>query len=765
LLLASFGLSAQTPPAPSAPDAPASGTTNREEVLRRALLRAMAGGTNAPDEPAAVPAMNAATPDPAAVPPPNAPAFPAATIPAPSAPAVPAPAVGALPAGGAAAPTSAQTAPNAAVATPPATNAPAEDEEIIPEGVIDWTDANLNQILKIYQELVHRTIIRAGGLPAVAGVAVKTATPITRKEEIQLLDKILALNGIAMINIGDKFVVATPAAAASGEAQAWDRRDPAEFPPMGGQYVTRILQTTNAKPSELAQVIQLFVSGRVPNPITAIDSSQMLVLRDYSENVKRMLEMIKQLDISVPAEFVSEVIMIKYAKAGEIASALNSLSGGGGSTTVGGARGSTRQTTGGPRGGVPGAVMPGAMPGVPAAGNPSSPATFSDRLNQIIRRAATATSGDMQILGQTRIISDERTNSLLIFAWRQDMEMIKDIISKLDVVLPQVLIESIIIDVALNDSHSLGLSYLQTQPTKLGGNNSFNGVGGLNNVGFLTPGVFSAVTNSSGSLGSGLSYLGKFGQGVDVTLTALASDSSVKVIQRPSIMTFHATKAHFQVGTTVPMVSSTYYGGGYAGGPSSSYQQQFVGIDLSVTPYINPDGLVVMEIDESINDLAGTTAIVGVGNVPNTSQRVLSSEVAVRDRETIVLGGYIHSSTDYNKSGMPILKDIPLVGPLFTTSSKSKARSELMVLMRPTVLRTPEIAAAETSAIKRRLPGISSAEAENAADEAKRVKMVQDELGTPDQTDKTKSPTTETNAPGRDAGGFLPLPQSDNSDR
>ncbi len=777
LLLTGFGLWAQTPSALPAPGAPAA-ATNRNELLRRALERAMAGDTNASAEAAAsVPATNSAPADRvAAQPPPNLPTIPTATIPAPLAPvaqvppstnatvaappALAVPAIPALPTGGNAVPPPTRTAPNAAAAPAAATNAPAEGDQLIPPGLIDFTGGggvDLNQVLRIYQELVGRTILRAPALPPAPNIYLKTQTDLTKKEAIQALEKVMALNGVAMIKVGDKFAVAVPWAQANSEGAAWNTNDATQLPDMG-QYVTRIVQTTNAKPSELMLVLQPFSSLKIPNSIIPFDNSQILVLRDYTENIKRMLEMIKEIDVAVPAEFISEVIPIKYAKADDIATVLNSLSSGGGGVSMGTTRSGPSRTSGAMRGagagapGYPGGVS--GATGVPAAGMPSSTASFSDRLNSIIRRASA--SGDLQILGQTRIIADVRSNALLIFAMRQDMNMVKEIVAKLDVVLAQVLIETVILDVSLSDNYALGVSYLPGPNTA---GKYYSGNMALNNVGFLQSGVFSAATNSAGTLGKGFSYFGHFGQDLDVTLTAIASDSSVKVIQRPSIMTSHATPASVFIGSTVPYVQASYYGSGYGGGPSSSYQQLRVGINLSVTPFINQEGLVVMQIDEAIDEISGSVAITGVGDVPTTTSRTLSAEVAVKDRETIVLGGFIRTSAQDNKSGMPILKDIPLIGPLFTSSSRNKGRNELMVLMRPTVLKTPELAAAQTVEEKRRLPGVRSAEAESQAYETERVKKVDEELGLGSHAGEAKPLKTGDKESGRDPQGFLPAVQ------
>jgi type II secretory pathway component GspD/PulD (secretin) len=98
-----------------------------------------------------------------------------------------------------------------------------------------------------------------------------------------------------------------------------------------------------------------------------------------------------------------------------------------------------------------------------------------------------------------------------------------------------------------------------------------------------------------------------------------------------------------------------------------------------------------------------------VGNVPNTTSRTLSAEVAVKDGESIVLGGFIRNSDSKNNSGVPLLKDIPLLGVLFSSRGADKSRSELMVVMRPTVLRTPELAARHVDVERERLPLIRKA--------------------------------------------------------
>lgn len=663
----------------------------------------------------------------------NTPAMPVMPqgFPMPGAPAPAAPA--AMPDPGVAMPTSEAPAPAAAKSP----------EEMIPAGNINFQGVDVNQVLDVYAKLVGRTILRAG-LPT-AQIVLRTETPLTKSEAIQALQAVLALNGIALVNVGDKFVKVLPVDQANSAGAKIDHGEASQLPEMGS-YVTHIVQLKYIKPSLMLPIIQPF--AKLPNSILPIDDNGILVLRDNAENVKRMLEMIDQVDVSVPAEYISEVIPIKYAMAEDIASALNSLGGSGGSTVSFGSSGASASVNGvrspggvngmsggggaggAGGGGYGGGNQPnqsrqygaqGAAGGAPTGGN-----TFQQRLQSIIQRASTGggQQDQIQVFGQTKIIADQRSNSLLIFATAADMVRIKAVVDKLDVLLAQVLIEAVIMDVNLGNSLSYGVSAAQRQKTWQQ-NPSVTTAGAMNNNqpfynflqnvatnGGVLPGLSTTPNN--------FSYFGNIGNQWDVALQAAASDNNATVIQRPRIQTSQAKAASFFVGNTVPYVTGTYYGGGYAGGNSSSYSQLSVGVELDVTPFINPDGLVVMDINQEIDDVSGFTSIDG-NNVPNTDKRTLSSEIAVRDRDTIILGGFIRSDKSKTRTGVPILQDIPILGNLFSAHTSSKNREELIVLMRPTVLKTPALASIETLREEQRLPGISAAAAEDAAYERKLI--------------------------------------------
>jgi len=595
---------------------------------------------------------------------------------------------------------------------PPSTASTVKDpNEIIPLPGVNFTAADLDQILTIYTEYVGRTVLRPATLPKLA-VALKQVTPLTRLEVVQMIEAAVALNGVSFINVGEKFVTVMPSAEAFKIPGIVNTNNVSDLPVLGS-IITHVVQLKYSKPSELQAVLTPFASGTTASPIHPVDSTGILVLRDNVANVKRMLEMIEKVDTVAQSEIISEVIPIKYAKAEEISSALSSVGGGGGGTVGTRTSSSTSSTGGLNRTGQPGYNQPGAIPGA-ATPTPTGGSTFSDRLNNIIRKASA--SGDLTILGSTKIIADIRSNSLLVFASRQDMEMIKDIIAKLDVVLAQVLIETIIMDVSIDSGWNLGISGVQKEKS-LGNGNNFLGAGGVNNgqsffnnfTGGSAAGAVLSATNLLTSLPNGFSYFGKLGSDYAVALNAAANDGRATIIQKPRILTSHAKEGHIFLGESRAIVSSTYYGG-IGAGPSSSYQQQQAGIDLTVTPFVNTEGLVVMEIRQEISDFKGTTEITGVGLVPNITRRDIQGEVAVNDGETVILGGIILDRKEGSKSGVPLLMDIPLIGRLFSNSRETKGRSELVVLMRPTVLKTPELVAKHTVVEKEGMPGIMQAE-------------------------------------------------------
>jgi general secretion pathway protein D len=597
----------------------------------------------------------------------------------------------------------------------------------------------LPQVFDVYANLTGRTVLHPANIAG--SVTLYTQGELTREETIQALQGALALNGITLIPQGEKFVKAVPVANSLQEGADLLTLETADVPNTE-EYVTQVVQLRVALPSEVAQLLQTF--AKTPQGIVPIDSSMILVLRDYASNVRSMLQLIERVDIEPESDYQLEVIPIKFGRVTDIYSTMSALISGtsptsaatgqatgfGGTRTVGGfgagsrlgAAGNFRGVGGigssryggyggstygsGSYGGYRGSYYPQQAttprPVSSTAARSSSGTSFQQRLNNILTRA----SGDdemTEVLGDARIVPDERSNSLIVYANRADMIMITNIVSKVDVLLAQVLIEGIVVAVALGDNQELGVSWYQT-PKRFG--EDFSGTGAINN------GFFGVLTNFPSGTPAGFSYWGRLGDDINVAIQALASDSKVRILQRPRIQTSHAVPGSFFSGSTVPYVTGFYdYYGGITGGTRSQVTQVQVGVQLEVTPYITPEGLVVLDIYQDISQL-GEFVQIDQNDVPTTTSRTAAATLSVRDGETIMLGGYIEDNRTTSKSGVPLLKDIPGLGALFRSSSKKDSRAELILLMKVTVLKSPSEASALAEIERSLLPGLTRAQEE-----------------------------------------------------
>ena len=655
--------------------------------------------------------------------------------------------------------------PGNAAAVAPANPAgePLAMDAVIPMADLQLVNMPLEQFLEIYANYVNRTILRAAALPNL-NVTLQAQTPLTVVEAIQAMDSVLSLNGYTTIPVGEKFVTFVPSANALQEGAAFLTITSADELPEANQYITHITQLKHILPSEAVPMLTPMAKNAAG--IVALDVSKTLVLRDNSSNIKRMLELLERIDIKPEEDYKLKVIPIRYGKVEEIYATMQDLITGSSSprqspsgTSRTSGRTSSSQGSTGRASSSRGSVR--SLQNRPPTSSSTSN-SFRNRLQGIVNRAA---GGDIQILGNARIIPDYRSNSLIVFANEEDMVKIDEIVGHVDNLLAQVLIEAIIVNVTLTDGMNTGMNAFMhsaagpgdtrhiggfmnggpstagaAPPADTGGGNQ-GGQGDAADAGNVIAAAGSALnTLGAGALAGGFSYISRYDNSLEFAISALASNSTAKVLQTPRVQTSHAVPATFFNGEQVPYQGSSGggygggyggYGGGYGGYGGGGYTQFLnVGITLDVTPYITPDDLVVMDIQQTISELDGFIDMGGGQQgssgqkAPQTTEREASSTISVRDGDTILLGGFIRDAKTDTESGVPFLKDIPLLGSLFKSQSATSKRSELLVLIRPTILKTPEDAALMVSQERMRLPGIREAEAEfKAAEEVRRRKV------------------------------------------
>ena len=282
-------------------------------------------------------------------------------------------------------------------------------------------------------------------------------------------------------------------------------------------------------------------------------------------------------------------------------------------------------------------------------------------------------------------IRDRFNNALLIHAPRRDYDKIREALRRLDVPPTQILIEASILEVTLIDELSYGLQWAFN-----------NGLGGNGRTG---TGLFNP--NSSGGIGAeqpGFSYTitNRAGE-VRAVLNALAQKNLVNVISSPSIMVLDNHNAQIQVGNQQPIRSSVVLTDG--GNTQTSIEFKDTGVLLDVLPSVNAGGLVTMDVSQAVTDVGPVDEATGQRSF---LQRQILSRVSVRSGETVVLGGLIRDNTSQGNLGVPFLKDIPLLGNLFRTQSRTTDRTELVVLITPRALKNDEQLRAVSDEMRRR---------------------------------------------------------------
>ncbi|MBL6764621.1 MAG: hypothetical protein ISQ14_06675 [Verrucomicrobiae bacterium] len=609
---------------------------------------------------------------------------------------------------------------------------PPEKDLVIDAGGVNFPGMPVDQILELYGEWTGRTMLIGQGVNKQLTLDIVSNEDLKTSEVIEAFDIILNQNQISVVPVGDKFLLAVGSAQAIKEGMPFSDISP-ERMPESPALLTKIIQLKYAEPKDVVNVIQKF--AKVAGGITAVESTKTLIIQEFAINLKRMLELVAKIDVPAPAnEQVFEVIPILYAPVSEVADMLGNFTEGGSafgsarttgsgsrSSGAGGSRNTTSSRSGSsnssfnsnnrnstsfrPQQNAP--PQPVSTPGTAAS-------SFQQRLRSIVANAAGEEDPE-PLLGKARIGYYERSNSLLVRGTRDELIKVKELVKQLDIVQPQVLIEGIIMDVSLTDNFQFGINLLQKQ-TGLGGNSTV--AGGVNNAagGFLSSFTgTNSLSSAISTMGGGFSYYGLLGNSWEAVLRAVETDSFATILQRPQILTTHAEPARLFVGETLPFPSSS--GADFSGISRVSIQSVDIGITLDILPLINPDGLVILEIEQSIESFRGFETF-GELRAPRTTRRDASSKIAVNSGETIILGGMITNTKDHNDTGTPFLRSIPILGNLFKQKTKNSLRSELIVMLRPTVLKTPELAQISSENARQQLPGVRRAELEIKQEEA-----------------------------------------------
>ncbi len=299
-------------------------------------------------------------------------------------------------------------------------------------------------------------------------------------------------------------------------------------------------------------------------------------------------------------------------------------------------------------------------------------------------------------MGEVRIIADQESNSLVTLASATDYRAVEAALKQLDILPLQVLIEATIAEVRLTDELDFGLRWFFQA-----GDNTFS---------------FSELTETAiGAALPGFNYIFANGDAT-VALNALKEITDVNVLSAPSIVVLDNQTAKLEVGDQVPVTTRSSVSTTDSDAPAvNEVDQRDTGVILTVTPRVNAGGLVILEVVQEVSDAVRTeTSDI---DSPTIQQRKLESTIAIQSGATVALGGLVRDRIEESVSGIPLLMDIPILGNLFKNRNDIKERTELLVLLRPRVIRNSDDARALTDELRRKLPGIFPPEEEPEPEE------------------------------------------------
>lgn len=591
----------------------------------------------------------------------------------------------------------------------------------------NYKDADIRQVIEAVGEVTGRNFILDPRVKA--QVTMLSATPMSPDAFYEAFLSILSVYGFVAVPSGDVIKILPDANARQQPgaelADGYDRPD---------DIVTRVITVQNVAAAQLVPILRPLIPQY--GHLAAHPPSNLLIISDRAANVERMLRIIARIDQAADQDY--EVIRLQHASASEIVKIIATLNQGAQAAEGGGA----------------------SRVNVVADERTNSLLVTGDQTSRLRYRALIThldtpleEGGDTQVRylryadaselatklqsqfsgsgasapgkdgaaaapaerGDVSIWADAGTNALIVTAPPKVMRSMMAIIDKLDIRRLQVLVEAIIVEVTSDKASELGVTWA------VGDADLDNAVGltkfdGTTGVAGIAGGLLATSSGSGSGSGSGTgttgSALNAIGNGMTMgigrlsesgisfvaLIEALESDGNTNIMGTPVLVTLDNEEAEIKVGQEVPFVTGQYTDTGSTSNtsvnPFQTIQREQVGLSLKLTPQINEGNAVLLKIQQEISDLQSSSQAVDL----ITSNRTINTSVIVEDGGTLVLGGLIQDTIRESQQRVPLLGRIPLVGALFRSDTTQKTKTNLMVFIRPTILRDDVQAAFETNA-------------------------------------------------------------------
>jgi general secretion pathway protein D len=543
--------------------------------------------------------------------------------------------------------------------------------------------------------------------PRVKGkVTVLSSAPMNKDEIYDLFLAVLQVHGFTAIP-GEEVIKVVQQVDAKQSAESLERFT--EVP--SEQLITRVIQIDNANALELVPILRPLVAKY--GHLAGVAAANALIVSDHSSNIQRIEQIVRELDS--PSKYEVEVIQLEEAWVGDMVELLQELApaelgqGGGDNAarkySVTADERSNRLILRGDE-------------------------TFRDKMRELIRKLdqPSATGGTTKVIrlshadaenlteilkgvmgevakessggaggaggsaGSGRntnfsVFADEGLNALVVRGEPSMMQEAEMIVKALDVRRAQVMIEAAIVEISDELGQDLGVQLAlgdeSGESTPIAGTN-FNNVG--RSLGDVLGAILSdsVIAPATGGITIGAGQRNENGVSWGVLLQALSTSAAANLLSTPSIITLDNQESEIIVGQNVPFRTgqSTVTGDGTTN-PFTTIERRDIGLTLKVTPTISADGLVRLVVEQTTENIGDS---VESASDIITNKREIKTTVLADDGETIVLGGLTTDDLQVNKSKVPLLGDIPVLGRLFSSESERRVKRNLLVFLRPTIM-------------------------------------------------------------------------------
>lgn len=560
---------------------------------------------------------------------------------------------------------------------------------------LDMRDVDIRQFVETVGKITGKTIVTD---PKVKGrVTVQSAKALTADELYELFLLQLGVNGYAAIDMGAGVlkVVESHAAKLDGiEVLDLDGR-----PKRSEKIVTRLVKIEDVNVDKLVTSLRPMVDKRI-GVISAYSDAGIIMIIERESNVRRLLEIIGQID--KVNSHKTETLALKNASASEvqqILTRLNSKSKGQGVEVTADNRSNTLIIRGDTASRKRARALVEELDQEVSVNSnvkvvylkyaqAKDIAPVLAKVGGAIIKDEKGESKRSVNASSLQIEADEQTNALVLSGSPHIIKSLEDVVRKLDIRRAQVLVEAIIIEMTDARAKELGVQWLfqgdNDGTAPVGGINFANSGASIYSVGAAAAGNSESILGALGGLQgitTGVGRLRSSGVSFAALINALGSDTGSNILSTPSLLTLDNEEASILVGREVPLITGSTTGSNNAN-PFQTITREDVGIKLLVKPQINEGDAVQLTLEQEVSSLSGLTASDVI-----TNKRVIKTSVLVNDGATIVLGGLIDEEIQESASKVPLLGDVPVLGRLFRSDRTSKTKNNLMVFIKPTIIR------------------------------------------------------------------------------